>query len=37
LFTWTVKSPDVARRLAKLGINGITTDRSAWLRRELSK
>jgi hypothetical protein len=27
----------VARRLAKLGINGITTDRPAWLRRELSK
>jgi len=37
LFTWTVNSPDVARRLAKLGINGITTDRPAWLRRELSK
>jgi glycerophosphoryl diester phosphodiesterase len=37
LFTWTVNSPDVARSLAKLGINGITTDRPAWLRRELSK
>ena len=37
LFTWTVNSPDVARRLAKLGINGITTDRPAWLRRELGK
>ena len=37
LFTWTVNSPDVASRLAKLGINGITTDRPAWLRRELSK
>jgi glycerophosphoryl diester phosphodiesterase len=37
LFTWTVNSPEEAKRLAKLGINGITTDRPAWLRRELSK
>jgi len=37
LFTWTVNSSDEAKRLAKLGITGITTDRPGWLRRELSK
>ena len=37
LFTWTVNSSSEARRLAKFGINGITTDRPAWLRRELSR
>jgi len=36
LFTWTVNSPDVARRLAKRGIDGITTDRPAWLREKLA-
>lgn len=35
LFTWTVNSPAEARRLAKLGINGITTDRPAWLRKQM--
>ena len=36
LFTWTVNSPDVARLLAKRGIDGITTDRPAWLREKLA-
>ena len=35
LFTWTVNSPTEARRLAKLGISGITTDRPAWLRDQI--
>jgi glycerophosphoryl diester phosphodiesterase len=35
LFTWTVNSPVEARRLAGLGINGITTDRPAWLREQM--
>ena len=35
LFTWTVNSPAEARRLAKLGINGITTDRPGWLREQM--
>jgi len=35
LFTWTVNSPAEARRLAGLGINGITTDRPAWLREQM--
>ena len=37
LFTWTVNSPDEAKRLAKLGIDGITTDRPAWLREKLGE
>ena len=32
LFTWTVNSPTEARRLANLGLKGITTDRPAWLK-----
>jgi len=35
LFTWTVNSPAEARRLVRLGINGITTDRPAWLRDQI--
>ena len=35
LFTWTVNSPPEARRLARLGINGITTDRPGWLRQRM--
>jgi glycerophosphoryl diester phosphodiesterase len=35
LFTWTVNSPDEAMRLAKLGIQGITTDRPGWLREQM--
>ena len=36
LYVWTVNDPDLARELARLGIDGITTDRPEWLRRELS-
>jgi len=35
LFTWTVNSPVEARRLAGLGLAGITTDRPAWLREQI--
>ena len=35
LFTWTVNSPTEARRLANLGLKGITTDRPAWLRAQI--
>ena len=35
LFTWTVNSPDVARRWRQ-NIDGITTDRPAWLREKLA-
>ncbi|MBN2131009.1 MAG: glycerophosphodiester phosphodiesterase [Sedimentisphaerales bacterium] len=36
LYVWTVNDPAEARRLAKLGVAGITTDRPGWLRRQLS-
>ncbi len=35
LYVWTVNDPDVARRLAALGVAGITTDRPGWLREQL--
>jgi glycerophosphoryl diester phosphodiesterase len=37
LYVWTVNDPDVARDLVKLGVDGITTDKAAWLREELAK
>lgn len=32
---WTVDSPEVARRLVAAGVDGITTNRPAWLREQL--
>jgi glycerophosphoryl diester phosphodiesterase len=37
LYVWTVNDVDVARDLTRLGVDGITTDKAAWLRGELSK
>jgi glycerophosphoryl diester phosphodiesterase len=36
-FVWTVNDPAVARSLAGAGIDGITTDRPAWLREQLRR
>ena len=36
LYTWTVDDPEVARRQAAAGVDGITTNRPGRLRRELS-
>ncbi len=36
LYTWTVNDAAVAQRLAATGLDGITTDRPAWLREQLS-
>lgn len=36
LYVWTVNDSVEAARLAKIGIDGITTDRPGWLRNELS-
>jgi glycerophosphoryl diester phosphodiesterase len=36
LYVWTVNEPDDARRLAALGVDGITTDRPGWLRERLA-
>jgi len=34
LHVWTVDDPKVARRLAAAGVDGITTNRPEWLRRQ---
>ena len=35
VLTWTVNDPEEARRLTKLGVKGITTDRPGWLKRQM--
>ena len=35
LYTWTVDDPEEARRLVRLKVDGITTNRPAWLRVQL--
>ena len=36
MFAWTVDDPKDARRLAEIGIDGITTNRPAWLKEQLN-
>lgn len=36
LYVWTVNDPAVARRMERIGVEGITTDRPGWMRRQLS-
>lgn len=35
IYVWTVNDIEIARRLVKSGVDGITTDRPAWLREQL--
>lgn len=35
LFVWTVNDVAVARKFMELGVDGITTDRAAWLKQQL--
>ncbi|MCI0682047.1 MAG: glycerophosphodiester phosphodiesterase [Gemmataceae bacterium] len=35
LYVWTVNELPLARRMIEIGVDGITTDRPAWLREEL--
>ncbi len=35
LYVWTVDDPHEAKRLVKLGVDGITTNRPDWLREQL--
>ena len=37
LCVWTVNDPEIARRFVELGVDGITTDRAAWLKQQLAK
>lgn len=36
IYVWTVDDETVARRLAKAGVDGITTNRPQWLRQRLA-
>ncbi|MGE0755537.1 MAG: glycerophosphodiester phosphodiesterase [Pirellulaceae bacterium] len=36
-YVWTVDDEQVAKRLAGLGVDGITTNKAAWLRNALSR
>jgi glycerophosphoryl diester phosphodiesterase len=35
LYVWTVNDAETVKRVVDLGVNGITTDRPAWLREQL--
>jgi len=35
VLTWTVDDPEEAKRLAKLGVKGITTNRPGWLKDQI--
>ena len=37
VLTWTVDDPKEAKRLAELGVSGITTNRPKWLKEEMTK
>jgi glycerophosphoryl diester phosphodiesterase len=36
LYVWTINDPVVARQFVELGVDGITTDRAAWLKKQLT-
>lgn len=36
LFVWTVNDVAIARKWVELGVDGITTDRAAWLKEQLA-
>jgi glycerophosphoryl diester phosphodiesterase len=37
LYVYTVDKPELAKRMVKVGVHGITTNRPAWLREQLKK
>jgi glycerophosphoryl diester phosphodiesterase len=37
LYVWTVNDQKVAKRMAEIGVDGITTDRPGWLRENSRK
>jgi glycerophosphoryl diester phosphodiesterase len=36
MYVWTVDDPDKAKKLAEWGVQGITTNRAAWLREQVT-
>jgi len=37
LWCWTVNDVETAHKMSQLGVSGITTDRPAWLREQISQ
>ncbi len=37
VLTWTVDNPEEAKKLEKMGVTGITTNRPKWLKEEMAK
>ncbi len=37
LYVWTVDNPSTAKKLLKWGVDGITTNRAAWLKSQLDQ
>lgn len=37
LFVWTINDPAVAKKFVELGVDGITTDRAAWLKQQVGR
>lgn len=37
IYTWTVDDPEEAAKLSGFGIDGITTNRPCWMKKELNK
>jgi len=37
IYAWTVDDPEEAAKLSKFGIDGITTNRPGWMKKELDK
>jgi glycerophosphoryl diester phosphodiesterase len=35
MYVWTVDDPETAQRMASAGVDGITTNKAAWLREQL--
>ena len=36
LYVWTINDPAIAKKFVELGVDGITTDRAAWLKQQLT-
>lgn len=36
LYVWTINDPAVAKKFVALGVDGVTTDRAAWLKQQLT-
>jgi glycerophosphoryl diester phosphodiesterase len=37
VWCWTVNDPETAEKMKKLGVSAVTTDRPAWLKKNMAK